>query len=55
MQIQNKLEYQESEIDQCRQQIKVLQQQNDYSKKAHKLEITKSNKALSNNLKKFSD
>ena len=47
-QIRNKLKDQESEIDQCRQQIKVLQQQNDESKKAHKLEITKSNKALSN-------
>ena len=47
MHIQQKLENQESVIDQYRQQIKVLQQQNDDSK--HKLEIAKSNKALSNN------
>ena len=40
-QIRNKLEDQESEIGQCQQQIKVLQQQNDDSKKAHKLEIRK--------------
>ena len=38
-------------IDQYRQQIKVLQQQNDDSKKAHKLEIAKSNKILSSNSK----
>ena len=36
-------------IDQYRQQIKFLQQQNDDSKKTHKSEITKSNKTLSNN------
>ena len=36
-------------IDQYRQQIKVLQQQNDDSKKTHKSEIAKSNKTLSNN------
>ena len=48
-QIGNKLEDQESEIGQCRQQIKVLEQQNDDSKKAHKLDIAKSNKVLSNN------
>ena len=36
-------------INQYRQQIKVLQQQNDNSKKTHKSEIEKSNKALSNN------
>ena len=45
-QIQNKLKDQESEVGQCRHQIKVLQQQNDDSKKAHKPEITKSNKTL---------
>ena len=49
--IRNKLEDQESEIDQCRQQIKLIQQQNDDSKKAHKLEIAKSNKSLSNHSK----
>ena len=48
-QIQHKLESQESEVDQCRQQIKILQQQNDDCKKAHKLDIVKSNKTLSNN------
>jgi len=48
-QIWHKLENQESVIDQYRQQIKVLQQQNDDSKKTHKLEIAKSNKTLSNN------
>ena len=32
-QIRHKLESQESEVGQCRQQIKVLQQQNDDSKK----------------------
>ena len=36
-------------IDQYRQQIKFLQQQNDNSKKTHKSEIAKSNKTLSNN------
>ena len=36
-------------IDQYRQQIKVLQHQNDDSKKNHKSEIAKSNKTLSNN------
>ena len=49
MQIQHKLENQESVIDQCRQQIKVLQQKNHDSKKTHKSEIAKSNKTLSNN------
>ena len=48
-QIQHKLENQESVIDQYRQQIKVLQQQNHDSKKTHKSEIAKSNKTLSNN------
>ena len=36
-------------VHQYRQQIKVLQQQNNDSKKEHKLEITKSNKTISNN------
>ena len=36
-------------IDQYRQHIKVLQQQNDDSKNTHKSEIAKSNKTLSNN------
>ena len=36
-------------VDQYRQQIKVLQQQNKDSKKEHKLEIAKSNKIISNN------
>ena len=36
-------------VDQYQQQIKVLQQQNDDSKKTHKSEIAKSNKALLNN------
>ena len=36
-------------VDQYRQQIKVLQQQNSDSKKEHKLEIAKSNKIISNN------
>ena len=49
MQIRHNLENQESLIDQYGQQIKVLQQQNDDSKKTHKLEIAKSNKTLSNN------
>ena len=40
-------------VDQYRQQIKVLQQKNDDSKKTHKLEIAKSNKALSNNSEEF--
>ena len=40
-------------VDQYRQQIKALQQQNDDSKKTHKLEIVKSNKALSNNSKEI--
>ena len=35
-------------VDQYRQQIKVLQQQNNDSKKKHKLEIAKSNKTISN-------
>ena len=47
--IRHKLENQESVIDQYRQHIKVLQQQNDDSKRAHKLKIAKSNKALSHN------
>ena len=48
-QIRHKFENQESVIDQYRQQIKFLQQQNDDSKKTHKSEIAKSNKTLSNN------
>ena len=48
-QIRHKLENQESVIDQYRQHIKVLQQQNDDSKNTHKSEIAKSNKTLSNN------
>ena len=47
--IRQKLEDQESMVDQYQQQIKVLQQKNDDSKKTHKLEITESNKTLSNN------
>ena len=47
--IRQKLEDQESVVDQYRQQIKVLQQQNSDSKKEHKLEIAKSNKIVSNN------
>ena len=46
--IGHKLEDQESVVGQYRQQIKVLQQQNSDSKKEHKLEITKSNKTISN-------
>ena len=52
-QIRHKLENQESVIDQYRQQIKVLQQQNDDSKKTHKSEIAKSNKTLSTNSKEI--
>ena len=48
-QIWHKLENQESVIDQYWQQIKILQQQNDDSKKTHKSKIAKSNKTLSNN------
>ena len=47
--IRQKLTEQESVVDQYRQQIKVLQQQNSDSKKEHKLEIVKSNKIISNN------
>ena len=47
--IRQKLTDQESVVDQYRQQIKVLQQQNSDSKKEHKLEIAKSNKIISNN------
>ena len=46
--IQHKLEDQESVVDQYRQQIKVIQQQNNDSKKEHKLEIVKSNKTILN-------
>ena len=46
--IWHKLEDQESVLDQYQQQIKVLQQQNNDSKKEHKLEIAKSNKTISN-------
>ena len=46
--IRQKLTDQESVVDQYRQQIKVLQQQNSDSKKEHKLEIAKSNKIISN-------
>ena len=51
--IRQKLEDQESVVDQYRQQIKVIQQQNDDSKKTHKSEITKSNKTLFNNSENF--
>ena len=44
--IRQKLEDQESVVDQYRQQIKVLQQQNADSKKTRKSEIAKSNKTL---------
>ena len=47
--IRHKLEDQESVVDQYQQQIKVLQQQNNDSKKEHKLEIAKSNKTISDN------
>ena len=40
-------------LDQYRQEIKVLQQQNNDSKKTHKLEIAKRNKTLSNNSKEI--
>ena len=53
MQIRHKLENQESVIDQYRQQIKVLQQKNDDSKKTHKSKIVKSNKIPSNNSEEF--
>ena len=49
MHIQHKLGDQESMVDQYRQQIKFIQQQNSDSKKEHKLEIAKSNKIVSNN------
>ena len=49
MHIRHKLGDQESVVDQYRQQIKVLQQQNEDSKKTHKSDIAKSNKTLSNN------
>ena len=48
-QIWHKLENHEWVIDQCRQHMKFLQQQNDDSKKTHNSEITKTNKTLSNN------
>ena len=47
--IRQKLEDQESVVDQYRKQIKFLQQQNIDSKKEHKMEITKSNKTISDN------
>ena len=47
--IRQRLTDQESVVDQYRQQIKVLQQQNRDSKKEHKLEIAKSNKTISHN------
>ena len=47
--IRHKLTDQESVVDQYRQQIKVLQQQNSDAKKEHKLEIARSNKIISNN------
>ena len=53
--IRQELEDQESVVDQYRQQIKVLQQQNSDSKKEHKLEITKSNKTISHNSEEISD
>ena len=40
---------QELVVNQYRQKIKVIQQQNNNSKKEHKLDITKSNKTISNN------
>ena len=51
--IQQKLEDQESVVNQYRQQIKVLQQQNNEYRKEHKLEIAKSNKTISNNSKEI--
>ena len=46
--IRQKIEDQVSVVNQYRQQIKILQQQNSDSKKECKLEITKSNKPVSN-------
>ena len=47
--LRQKLEDPESVVGQYRQQIKLLQQQNDDSRKEHRLEIAKSNKTISNN------
>ena len=55
MQIRHELENQESVIDQYRQQIKVLQQQNDDSKKTHKSRLQKVIKHYPTIPKKFSD
>ena len=44
--IRHKLTDQESVVDQYRQQIKVLQQQNSNSKEEHKLEIARNNKTV---------
>ena len=49
MHIRQKLTDQELVVDQYRQQIKVLQQQNSDSKTEHKLEIEKSNKTIFKN------
>ena len=49
--IQGKLEGQESKICRHQQQIKELQQKNDNTKKEDKLEITKLNNMLSDNIK----
>ena len=51
--IRQKLTDQESVVDQYRQQIKFLQQQNNNSKKEHKQEIAKSNKIVSNNFEEI--
>ena len=51
--IRQKVEDQESVVDQYRQQIKVLQRQNIDSKKEHKLEIAKSNKTISNSFEEI--
>ena len=51
--IRHKLEDQESVVDQYRQQIKVIQQQNNHSKQEHKLEIAKSNKTFFDNFEEI--
>ena len=53
MHIRQKVEDQELVVDQYRQKIKVLQQQNNDSKKEHKVEIAKSNKTISNNFEEI--
>ena len=47
--IRQKLEDQELVVDQYRQQLKVIQQQNKKYKKKHELDVSRSNKTISNN------